>query len=123
MLEVLGAEALSPFRITKLLDGLRTRESSIEALSATFIHFVDVERPLTAQELGTLERLLTYGPRQEPARKVPQGERLIVVPRAGTISPWSSKATDIARVCELSAIRRIERGIEYRLSVARPLGR
>ena len=47
---------------------------------------------------------------------------LLVVPRAGTISPWSSKATDIAHVCGLTAIRRIERGIEYRLLDTRPLG-
>src|SRR5262249_55396855 len=49
-------------------------------------------------------------------------DRLLIVPRVGTISPWSSKATDIARVCGLTAIRRIERGIEYRLPDSKPLG-
>ena len=48
---------------------------------------------------------------------------VLIVPRAGTISPWSSKATDIAHVCGLDAVRRIERGIEYRLNAAPPLGR
>src|SRR5256885_14987296 len=47
---------------------------------------------------------------------------VLVVPRSGTISPWSSKATDIARVCGLAGVRRIERGIEYRVRATRPLG-
>jgi len=58
MLEVLGAEALSPFRITKLLDGLRGADASIEALSARFIHFVDVERPLTEQERAVFQSVI-----------------------------------------------------------------
>ena len=147
MLEVPGTQALSSFRITKLLDGLRAREGGIEGLTARFVHFVDVARPLTADEARVLEGLLTYGPREDagdrdadgdglPAgtasasdgggsasRSGPEDERLFVVPRAGTISPWSSKATDIARVCGLDAVNRIERGIDYRLRVARPLGR
>ena len=47
--------------------------------------------------------------------------RILIVPRAGTISPWSSKATDIAQVCGLRTVRRLERGIEYGLAAARPL--
>src|SRR5262249_44570068 len=65
---------------------------------------------------------LTYGPRMEES-KDETGAVVIVVPRAGTISPWSSKATDIARVCGLTAVRRVERGIEYRIHAARALGR
>src|SRR6185437_6725649 len=72
--------------------------------------------------LRILQQLLTYGPRAPAASQGEEGERLLVVPRAGTISPWSSKATDIAHVCGLSAVERIERGIEYRIAARAPLG-
>jgi phosphoribosylformylglycinamidine synthase len=60
-----------------------------------------------------LDRLLTYGPREPEGAARLGGAEIIVVPRFGTISPWSSKATDIARVCGLDAVRRIERGITW----------
>src|SRR6185437_2974972 len=85
------------------------------------VHFVDGQ--LSAQELGILQRLLTYGPRIEAALREGEGELLIVVPRPGTVSPGSSKATDIAHVCGLQAVRRIERGIAYRLLASQRLGR
>src|SRR2546430_73493 len=72
--------------------------------------------PLAAGDRRVLERLLTYGPRPtlpELVREMLEGHRLLVVPRLGTISPWSSKATDIARICGLARVRRIERGIWY----------
>ncbi|MGB6603402.1 MAG: phosphoribosylformylglycinamidine synthase, partial [Steroidobacteraceae bacterium] len=72
---------------------------------------------------AVLARLLDYGPRLPQPAAMHAGECLLVAPRAGTISPWSSKATDIAHVCGLESLRRIERGIEYRLEAARPLGR
>src|SRR5437762_1695904 len=108
MLELPGAQALSAFRIAKLIEGLQAREPRVTRLSARFVHFLDMERELTAQERSTLAQLLTYGPRMETA-EAEVGELLLVVPRAGTISPWSSKATDIAHVCGLDAVRRIER--------------
>jgi phosphoribosylformylglycinamidine synthase len=123
MLTLPGAPALSPFRITKLLARLRAREPGVTALSSRFVHFVDAERALEAAESGILERLLTYGPRVDGAAAVSDGEKVIVLPRSGTISSWSSKATDIAQVCGLGAVRRIERGIEYRIVVSQPLGR
>ncbi len=124
MLTLPGAPALSPFRITKLLAQLRVREPGITALSSRFVHFVDAERPLESGETGILERLLTYGPRVEgSAAAVSEGEEIIVVPRAGTISSWSSKATDIAQVCGLDAVRRIERGVAYRIVASERLGR
>ncbi|HKP65781.1 MAG TPA: phosphoribosylformylglycinamidine synthase, partial [Casimicrobiaceae bacterium] len=111
-----GRSALSSFRIAKLLAALSaTRPGhSIRALTARYWHFVEVERPLDAREHATLLRLLTYGP-------VDAGDRednisLLVVPRLGTISPWSSKATDIARNCALHAVRRIERGTVFDVS-------
>ena len=123
MLQLPGATALSAFRIAKLVARLTPIEPAVSALDARFVHFVDLERTLTSAELAILERLLTYGPRIDAAPAESDAGQLLVVPRAGTISPWSSKATDIAHVCGLEAVRRIERGIEYRVSAPKPLGR
>jgi phosphoribosylformylglycinamidine synthase len=122
MLQLPGAPALSAFRIAKLLARLATLEPAVKSLDTRFIHFVDTARPLESAERQILQRLLTYGPRVGGAASDSAGDTLLVVPREGTISPWSSKATDIAHVCGLTAIRRIERGIEYRLLDTRPLG-
>jgi phosphoribosylformylglycinamidine synthase len=117
-----GAPALSGFRIEKLLARLRALESAITGLEARFMHFVALARPLSLPERQILEQLLRYGPRAAGARCAAGGESLLVVPREGTVSPWSSKATDIAHVCGLTAVERIERGVEYRLLCAAPLG-
>ncbi|MEQ8953859.1 MAG: phosphoribosylformylglycinamidine synthase, partial [Gammaproteobacteria bacterium] len=77
------------------------------------VHFVDLESDLTEAESGHLQALLSYGPRTEA--KTPEGLLQLVVPRFGTISPWSSKATDIARNTGLGKIQRIERGTAYYL--------
>jgi phosphoribosylformylglycinamidine synthase len=122
MLQLPGARALSAFRIAKLVAKLTRLDPAVRALEARFVHFVDTARPLELAERQILQRLLTYGPRIEPLASTPAGDSLLIVPREGTISPWSSKATDIAHVCGLSAVRRIERGIEYRLLDSRPLG-
>jgi len=122
MLELPGAPALSAFRIAKLLERLTASEPAVQGLSARFVHFADLARPLTPAETALLRQLLTYGPRLPPQAHAQEGERLLVVPRAGTISPWSSKATDIVHVCGLASVRRVERGIEYRLRAAQPRG-
>ncbi|HEX5458623.1 MAG TPA: phosphoribosylformylglycinamidine synthase [Steroidobacteraceae bacterium] len=116
-----GGPALSGFRIEKLLARIAALEPAVTSLASRFVHFVALVRPLTDGELHILRQLLTYGPRSSPAQDG-EGERLLVVPRTGTISPWSSKATDIAHVCALSAVERIERGIEYRIGARSPLG-
>jgi phosphoribosylformylglycinamidine synthase len=124
MLQIAGAPALSGFRIAKLLARLQKLEPQVRGLESRFIHFVDITRPLRSAEREVLGRLLTYGPRVEsPPAAGDSGEALLVVPREGTISPWSSKATDIARVCGLDAVQRIERGILYSVRSAMPLGR
>ncbi len=116
-----GASALSEFRAQGLLSQLTALAPELTALSARYIHFVELTGELDSAGQEVLERLLDYGDGEvsEPA----SGEQasLIVVPRFGTISPWSSKATDIARVCGLSAVKRIERGVEYTLSSSAPL--
>ncbi len=111
MLTLRGAPALSDFRLQKLARRIAGATGLELSLYAEFVHFVDLERPLDEAERTVLDRLLRYGPAL-PAHE-PGGERLLVVPRPGTVSPWSSKATDIAHNCGLSAVRRIERGIAY----------
>src|SRR5215831_11913271 len=108
-----GRNALSPFRIAKLLSSLAG--SPVQGISANFWHFVQSSRGLSAAERDTLDRLLTYGP--QGATHADQGELVLVIPRPGTISPWASKATDIAHNCGLTAIERIERGVAYRVAV------
>ena len=112
LLSLRGRNALSPFRLTKLSSNLAgTRVSGI---TADFWHFVALARELSAGERATLERILTYGSRA--AAHTDEGELLLVIPRPGTISPWASKATDIAHNCGLDAVARIERGIAYRVA-------
>src|SRR5262245_29951962 len=98
MLELAGAQAVSDFRIAKLRPALEALLPGITSISARFVHFVDLERDLGGAEHALLERLLTYGPREAAGTQRATGAELVVVPRFGTISPWSSKATDIAHV-------------------------
>ncbi|MCB1772466.1 MAG: phosphoribosylformylglycinamidine synthase [Gammaproteobacteria bacterium] len=111
MLTLRGAPALSDFRLGKLQDRLRDVFGRELSLYAEFVHFVDVDLPLPADQRDVLERLLQYGPMRD--RQQDRGSLFLVVPRPGTISPWSSKATDIAHNCGLHGLRRIERGIAY----------
>jgi len=111
MLILRGAPALSAFRHGKLLAQLTAKVPAISGLYAEFAHFAEVSGTLGADEEHVLARLLKYGPSvpvQEPA-----GRLFLVIPRFGTISPWSSKASDIARNCGLDKIQRLERGIAY----------
>tara|TARA_R110002072_G_scaffold94299_4_gene208466 strand:+ start:5547 stop:9464 length:3918 start_codon:yes stop_codon:yes gene_type:complete len=111
MLELRGAPALSQFRRQKLLSTIQAMIPEIESVYAEFMHFVDVADELTASELNVLNKLLTYGPSAQSESN--DGVLFLVVPRPGTISPWSSKATDIARICGLNTLKRIERGLAY----------
>jgi phosphoribosylformylglycinamidine synthase len=122
MLLIEGPPALSAFRIAKLLQRLRALAPGVRSLDARFVHFADLSAPLSTAQQAVLAQLLTYGPSLAAARQPGEG-RLFIVPRAGTISPWSSKATDIAHVCGLGNVRRLERGIEYRLSAESALTR
>ncbi|OGT19587.1 MAG: phosphoribosylformylglycinamidine synthase [Gammaproteobacteria bacterium RBG_16_57_12] len=108
-----GTTALSAFRLDKLLNTVRQRVPVIDRITAEFLHFVDCERRMDDQEQELLGQVLSYGPSHEARNS--GGKWLLVVPRFGTISPWSSKATDIAHNCGLKIIRRIERGIAYQV--------
>ncbi|GEK72818.1 MULTISPECIES: phosphoribosylformylglycinamidine synthase [Halomonas] len=117
MLELRGAPALSAFRHAKLLEALHAVAPQVEALGADYVHFVDHDGELEGEDRRLLERLLDYGPAHDTGARG-DGRLFLVVPRIGTQSPWSSKATDIARNCGLSQIRRLERGIAYRVRFA-----
>ena len=128
MLKIPGTSALSDFRIKKLLTELEALKLNITAISACFIHFVDIEGNLDNLQADTLSQLLTYGSSQPLKERddelQPNSmiiETLLVFPRSGTISPWSSKATEIAIRCGLSAVKRIERGILYSLVATQPI--
>ncbi|MHB9118381.1 MAG: phosphoribosylformylglycinamidine synthase [Burkholderiales bacterium] len=108
-----GSAALSVFRLEKLLSQLRLEVPGISGVSAEFWHFVEVDRSLDDSERQTLERILTYGPVM--GRMELGGDMILVAPRLGTISPWSSKATEIARHCGLAMVGRIERGTVFSL--------
>jgi len=116
VLKFRGACALSDFRLAKLLPELKQALPAVLGIAAEFWHFVEADGEPDAAERKLLERLLHYG---TPLQGEHSGAALfLVVPRLGTISPWSSKATDIARNCGLSRIRRVERGIAYYVSGA-----
>lgn len=115
-LRLRGRNALSEFRLSKLNHALQQVHLRVSGINAGFWHFVSAARALTNDENAILERILTYGP---AVQAVPEGgQLLLVVPRLGTISPWCSKATDIARHCGLGVIERIERGVAWHVAKA-----
>jgi phosphoribosylformylglycinamidine synthase len=120
MLLLPGSPALSSFRLDKLLSAVQARHSGVTAITARWYHLADLERTLNPAERRILDQLLTYGPHLDAGDEA--GELILVVPRFGTVSPWSSKATDIAHVCGLHAVKRLERGIAYRVRAEHALG-
>jgi len=119
MLILRGAPALSDFRNQRLLARLQQAVPSITALYAEFMHFALVEGELTQTDGDKLNKILRYGPKV--AVQNMSDNLILVVPRLGTISPWSSKATDIAHNCGLQQVKRIERGTAYYLSASAAL--
>ncbi len=118
MLQIAGSPALSRFRADALADRIRLELPEFGAVYAEFVHFADLERALRPVERERLERLLHYGPERPPGfpSEPAAGSLQLVVPRLGTLSPWSSKATDIAHNCGLGVVQRLERGIAYSLT-------
>ncbi len=106
-----GGNALGPFRSRQLLARLQAVSRQVERLQARHLHLVWSDRPLEATLAQQLAALLDYG---EPYHGSSEGALVLVTPRLGTVSPWASKATDIAHNCGL-AVRRIERVVEYRI--------
>jgi len=126
MLILRGGPALSASRLDRLRAAVAERVPAVADLDAEHVHLVEARIPPSPTERATLHALLAYGtveqgegvaitPKVEPLAPACDGVRLLVVPRLGTISPWSSKATDIARNCGLTSVLRIERGTLYTL--------
>ncbi|KRB93261.1 phosphoribosylformylglycinamidine synthase [Noviherbaspirillum sp. Root189] len=114
MLILPGSNALSAFRTQRLLAQLQEVEPSIVGVTGRFLHFIDAASAPTQDEIGRLDALLIYG---EPFTGSADGDEFVVIPRFGTISPWASKATDIVHNCGMTHIKRVERGISYRIQV------
>ncbi|MCL1096509.1 phosphoribosylformylglycinamidine synthase [Shewanella gelidii] len=106
-----GAPALSAFRVQKLMEACRSAALPVSQIYAEYIHLADMSGTLSSDQQQQLDKILTYGPAIESHQ--PSGSLIFVTPRPGTISPWSSKATDIAYNCGLNQINRLERGIAY----------
>lgn len=111
MLTIEGSPAFSEFRRNKQLKQIQVAYPDITTFYAVYLHFVETKNPLNEKQTQQLENLLHYG---EPAlNQSKQGAQLLIVPRIGTISPWSSKATDIIHNCGIEDVMRVERGVLY----------
>ncbi|MCF2949982.1 phosphoribosylformylglycinamidine synthase [Paraglaciecola aquimarina] len=113
MLVLRGTPALSDFRVEKCLSQFAENDLPVTGIYAEYVHFAEVKSPLSDQQSEVLAKLLTYGPSIQEHE--PEGLLLLVTPRPGTISPWSSKSTDIAHNCGLTSVQRLERGVAYYL--------
>jgi phosphoribosylformylglycinamidine synthase len=105
-----GPSALSAFRAARLVARLQSIEPCISAVGAQHLHFVHALGAIEQGVRDKLTALLRYGAAYTGPT---DGEVFVVVPRLGTISPWASKATDIAHNCGLAQVARIERGTRY----------
>jgi len=110
-LSLRGSSALSKFRLDKLYDTLQLSAQNIGHIYTEFVHFSFSEATLSHVHQSILNQILTYGPKANIEE--PSGALFLVIPRIGTISPWASRATDIANNCGISSILRLERGIAY----------
>lgn len=109
-----GGQALSEFRARNLRGQLQHISTKIENFTAQFYHFIDIDQTLSPEESDHLAALLSYA----PACPTVEGDfQVLVMPRQGTVSPWSSKASDIAQNCRLDKVARIERGTLYRFAL------
>ncbi len=110
MIRLHGAAALPGFRLAKLLGAVRAAAPRIADLRAEWVYFAELSASLSPAENAALKKILA-ATANEPHTAAPAS--LLVTPRAGTRSPWSSKASDILRLCGLDKITRIERGAVY----------
>ena len=111
MIILSGAPSLSDFRRRKLLSLFSQSVRSVTGVTAEYRHFAEVDHSLSDEEMETLSALMSYGPTEQALPL--NGTLFLVVPRPGTISPWSSKATDIVHNCGLQSVLRVERGIAF----------
>ena len=118
MLRFCGGNALSSFRLDKLAYALNALKIQVSHIYTEYWYFCAVSKTLTGKEMALLEKLLNSCSLQNSAETGTMF--FLVIPRPGTISPWSSKATDIVRHCGLDAIERIERGIAFTIKTDLP---
>ena len=112
-----GKTALSEFRINKLLAALQQKVPDIQHLDCQFIHFIHSRNQLNSNEIKQLNTILLVSEQDSTSPETNTSSSFILVtPRSGTISPWSSKATDILHNCGMDNILRIERGISWTVS-------
>ena len=109
-----GQHALSDFRREKLIQAMRQQGIEPGEIETYYIHVAAVDSAWTAQNSTKLARLLGHA--NVPFAAHTADDMFVVVPRVGTISPWSSKATDIAKLCGLDALQRLERGVVYHIT-------
>ena len=105
-----GIQALRNFKVKTLQQKLRLKLTNLSLLSTEYIHFIESDTKLSSEDKSHLDKLLNYAPSINTSNSI---DSVIVTPRQGTISPWSSKATDIVHLCGLKQIKRLERGINY----------
>ncbi len=115
MLILPGSNALSVFRSQRLLNQLQAVAPAIASVQARFYHFIDASAPLSTADTERLSAMLTYGEPVPETLYEGATEEFFVIPRLGTISPWASKATDIAHNCGMQHVHRIERGVAYKV--------
>ncbi|MEZ5613610.1 MAG: phosphoribosylformylglycinamidine synthase [Rhodocyclaceae bacterium] len=111
VLKLRGAAAFSATRLARLTQTVKGALPGLKGLTAEHWYFVELNAPLVAADLERLKDLLGA----QAAGKAPAGTLKLVTPRLGTLSPWSSKATEIARQCGFAAVTRIERGTAFHL--------
>jgi len=109
----IGKSALSAFRLDKLRTALNATKTGVTLEDTRHVYFTELSSPLAANEVALLNRLLSLDSDAGEPDIEGKSQSLLVIPRLGTISPWSSKATDIAKHCSLSQVKRIERGIMF----------
>lgn len=114
-----GSAALSDFRLNQLATRFQNANLPVKSCYAEYMHFAHLSAALSVEETQELEELLHYGPTL--AQHEPKGECFVVIPRVGTISSWSSKATDIAHNCGLEKVIRLERGLAFYFEFDRTL--
>ena len=108
-----GIQALRKFKVNTLNERIKRLIPGLELIGTEYIHFIETDKDLSQSNKKTLHKLLNYSPEVyfEDSKHT-----ITVAPRIGTISPWSSKASEICKLCGLSVISRIERGINYHLN-------
>jgi len=105
-----GIQALRKFKVNTLNERIKSLIPNLNLIGTEYIHFIESEKELSLSKKKTLFKLLNYASEVDLKNSK---YRVTISPRIGTVSPWSSKASDICRLCGLSTVSRIERGINY----------